>query len=236
MPTSRRVFLRNSAAFLGTSLAGPAARFERIFRTFEPSAQFVNRTRLPVPPAFVVGDFSKKFEPAYLANGLIGIRPGPNPLTKTKTQVSGFVFTHVPYEMQSLSAAPYPLETDIRVGTSGTVGLLEYPDLVKTTRQALDMSNGELTTQMTFAPGNGATLNIEVLQFTPRTVPSLVCQEIRVVASADTEVTFVPSIDAEGTLARTYTREPPARTNIDLVGGFESAGNRSKLGIAVFVA
>src|SRR5262249_32128565 len=54
--------------------------------------------------------------------------------------------------------------------------------------------------------------------------------------STDTEVTFVPSVDAAGTLARTYTTEPPARTNIDLVGGFESAGNRSKLGIAVFVA
>src|SRR5512132_2647918 len=66
-------------------------------------------------PTLVVEDFSKNFDSAYLSNGLIGIRPGPNPLAKAMTMVSGFVFTHVPFYVESLSPAPYPLETDIRV-------------------------------------------------------------------------------------------------------------------------
>ena len=232
---SRRAFMHQTAAVFaarGVSLGTPWAR-SLFLSPFWTSQTQAGPTGIP---KMSVEDFSKRFEPAYLSNGLIAIRPGPNPLAKAKTQVSGFVFTHVPYEMQSLSPAPYPLETDIRVGTNGTIGLVEYPDLVKTTRQTLDMSSGELTTELTFAPGNGVTLNIQVLQFTPRSVPSLVCQEIRVIASADAEVTFVPSIDAEGTLARTYMTEPPARTNTDLVGGFESREDRSKLGVAVFVA
>src|SRR5260370_5812981 len=44
------------------------------------------------PPKMVVEDFSKVFDPAYLSNGLIGIRPGPNPLAAAQTCVSGFVF------------------------------------------------------------------------------------------------------------------------------------------------
>lgn len=180
----------------------------------------------------VVEDFSKEFDPAYLSNGIIGIRPSANPLAKAKTQVSGFVFTHVAYQVESLSPAPYPLETDIRAGGTGA---LNYPKLVKTTRQMLDMSCGELTTQLTFAPENGPLLNIETLQFASRAVPALLCQEVRVVASADAEVTFVPSIDSAGTFARCYLAAAPARTNIDLVGGFESNGRLSKLGAAIAI-
>src|SRR5882724_9016034 len=115
-------------------------------------------------PQFVVEDFSKVFDPAYLSNGLIGIRPGPNPLAKALTCVSGFVFAHIPYGVESLSPAPYPLETDI--GVRGT-RLLKRPDLVKIERQNLDTSTGELTTRMIFAPGTGKDLRlvIEVLQF-----------------------------------------------------------------------
>lgn len=235
MPTSRRAFMRDGAAFLGASLTAPAL-FERMFRTFAGSRQSANRAVSGAPPVFVIEDFSGKFEPAYLSNGLIGIRPGPNPLAKAPAQVSGFAFTDVAYAMQSLSPAPYPFETDIRVGTTGTVGILEYSDSLKITRQALDMSTGELTTQFTFNPPNGPSLNVEVLQFASRSVPSLLCQEIRIVASADADVTFVPAINSEGTLATPNITAPPARTNIDLVAGFESRGNLSKLGVAVAIS
>jgi trehalose/maltose hydrolase-like predicted phosphorylase len=181
-------------------------------------------------PKLVVEDFSKNFDPAYLSNGLIGIRPGPNPLAKAMTQVSGFVFTHVPFYVESLSPAPYPLETDIRVkGTS----LLKHPDLLKTQRQTLDMSCGELTTEMLFLPGRGVTLNIQVLQFASRSIPSLVCQEIRVNPSDDLEIEFAPRINSEAVPGQVYMTEPPERTNVDLVSGFVSGGSLSKLGVAL---
>lgn len=179
-----------------------------------------------------VTDFSKQYEPAYLANGLIGIRPGANPLAKAPTEVSGFVYTQIPGGMEAISPAPYPLETDI---TIGTVHALENPDTIKTTRQTLDMSTGELTTDFTFAPGTGVSLDVEVVQFASRSVPSLLCQEIKLTASADTEVTLTPSIGTEGTVTIPYRTDAPWGAAIALVGGFESNGDRSKLGVALQV-
>ncbi len=183
-------------------------------------------------PQFVVEDFSKVFDPAYLSNGLIGIRPRPNPLARAQTCVSGFVFAHIPYRVESLSPAPYPLATDIRVNE---ISLLRHPDLLKTERQRLDMQSGELLTELVFAPGTGVRLAIEVLQFASRSVPSLVCQEIRVTPSADTELELVARIDSTAVPAGTYLTRPPERTEIDLVSGFESEGSLSKLGVALSI-
>ena len=182
-------------------------------------------------PKFVVEDFSRVFDPAYLSNGLIGIRPGRNPLAKAQTCVSGFDFVHPTYNVECLSPAPYPLETDIRVGE---MSLLKHPDLVKTLRQTLDTSCGELLTQMDFALGT-AQLSIEVLQFASRSVPSLVCQQISVTASADTEIEFVPRVEDRAVPGRTYLSQVPERTQIDLVLGMESAGSLSKLGLALWI-
>src|SRR5215469_1909505 len=126
------------------------------------------------PPKFLVEDFSRVFDPAYLSNGLIGIRPGANPLARAQTCVSGFDFEHPAHKVECLSPAPYPLETDIR---AGRVSLLKRKDLVKVQRQTLDTSCGELITQLEFAPDNGVRLALEVLQFVSRSVPSLVCQQ-----------------------------------------------------------
>src|SRR5260370_850680 len=184
------------------------------------------------PPKMVVEDFSKVFDPAYLSNGLIGIRPGPNPLASAQTCVSGFVFAHAGHWIESLSPAPYPLETDIRIKE---LSLLRHPDLLKVQRQTLDMSCGELFSELVFAPDNGVRLNIEVLQFASRSVPSLLCQEIRLTSSVDAEIEFLASIDSSGVPGRTYLTQPPERTQIDLVSGIESEGKSCKLGIALWV-
>src|SRR5262249_12236110 len=100
-------------------------------------------------PKFVVEDFSKAFDPAYLSNGLISIRPDPNPLIRAQTYISGFDFEHPTHKMECLSPAPYPLETDIRIKHAS---LLKSRDLVKVQRQTLDTNCGELITQLEFAP------------------------------------------------------------------------------------
>lgn len=183
-------------------------------------------------PRFAVEDFSKVFDPAYLSNGLIGIRPGPNPLARAQTCVSGFDFVHPAHKVECLSPAPYPLETDIRVGG---MSLLKYADHLKMQRQTLDPSCGELVTQMEFSPANGARLAIEVLQFAPRSVPSLICQEIRVTASTDVEIEFLPRVEDGAVPGRAYLSQAPERAQIDLVLGMESEGNLSKLGLALWI-
>jgi len=228
MKVSRRSLGKRCMAMLAVSAVPPEIWDALEMTAFSPASQQQNSSG---PPKFVVEDFSKTFDPAYLSNGLIGIRPGPNPLARAQTCVSGFVFAHIPYRMESLSPAPYPLETDIRVNE---ISLLKHPDLVKTQRQTLDMKCGELLTELVFAPG-GVRLAIEVVQFACRSIPSLLCQEIRLTPSADTEIEFLVRIDSSGVPGSTYLTQTPERTEIDLVSGFESEGNLSKLGVALSI-
>ncbi len=183
-------------------------------------------------PRIVVEDFSKPFDPAYLSNGMIGIRPGPNPLARAQTCVSGFVFSHRPYRMEGLSPSPYPLETDLCVKG---VSLLTHPELFKIQRQSLEMSSGELLTEAIFAPGDDITLQIEILQFASRSVPSLLCQEIRVTPSREIEIQFVAAINCNGLPGSLFFSEASERTPIDLVLGLLSEGDLQKLGVAVLV-
>ena len=228
MILSRRSFLAGSSALMCSSSArGTIARFGHLDLLSVAAGQAYGSAQIP---KLAVADFSRKFDPAYLSNGLIGIRPGPNPLAKAMTHVSGFVFTDVRYEVESLSPAPYPLETDIVVNNTS---LLKRPDLLRTQRQVLDMASGELTTEMIFAPGNGLTLEIEVLQFASRSTPALLCQQIQLKASADAEIEFVPRISDEGVLGTVYMTAPPERTQVDLVCGFISGRGLSKLGAAI---
>jgi protein-glucosylgalactosylhydroxylysine glucosidase len=229
MKLSRRSLARHSVTMLATS-AIPRGILHALGATtgFASSQQ----QSFSGPPKFAVEDFSKVFDPAYLSNGLIGIRPGPDPLAKAQTYVSGFVFAHPAHWVESLSPAPYPLGTDIRVRE---ISLLKRPDLLKIRRQTLDMSCGELSSELVFDPGSGTRLNVEVLQFASRSVPSLVCQEIRLTSSVDAEIEVVASIDSDGVPGRTYLTQPPERTQIDLVSGFESEENLSKLGVALWV-
>src|SRR5438445_13788515 len=173
MRLSRRTLGRNCLAMLAATmvpseLSAALSEASNPFPSALPPASFG-------PPKMVMEDFSKVFDPAYLSNGLIGIRPGPNPLARAQTCVSGFVFAHSAHRIESLSSAPYPLETDIRLKE---ISLLKRPDLVKIQRQTLDMSCGELSTELVFTPANGVPLNIDVLQFAYRSVPSFICQEI----------------------------------------------------------
>src|SRR5215470_17111042 len=117
MASSRRTFLKGSGTLFGACLAAPVM-LERMFCVFASDVpRSVNRSEAGAPPVFAVEDFSKKFEPAYLSNGLIGIRPGPNPRAKPSLKGGGFVFADVPYARKTLPPAPTPLKTDIRVET-----------------------------------------------------------------------------------------------------------------------
>src|SRR5205814_8344883 len=109
------------------------------------------------------------------------------------------------------------------------ISLLKRPDLLHIRRQSLDMASGELTTEMTFAPESGPTLEIEVLQFASRSTPSLLCQEIEINTLSNAEVQLVSHIASESVPGKVFMTDPPQRTKVDLVSGFVSGGNLSKL-------
>lgn len=178
-------------------------------------------------------DFTKKLEPAYLCNGLIGIRPQANPLVQANTEVSGFVSaSYGPYLVEGQGLAPYPLGTDIIVGG---VSLLQHPERVTVKRQTMDLNTGELLTEMTFTPSGDNRLDLSVLQFAPRSVPSLLCQEVSITSSADMQLQVIARIDLEKVPGRVYFNHAAARSDVDLTIGFYSSDDYSKLGVAVAV-
>jgi trehalose/maltose hydrolase-like predicted phosphorylase len=133
-------------------------------------------------PVITCTDFGDGFVPSYLANGMIGIRPGANPLLQSPTLVGGFVEGQSSEHFEKIASAPYPLETDI---TIGNLSLLKNPDKVSIQKQTLDMVCGELTTEMTFSPDQDSQLQLKVLQFASRSTPCLLCQEITMIPAKD---------------------------------------------------
>jgi trehalose/maltose hydrolase-like predicted phosphorylase len=229
MRISRRTFSKWTVGLVGANYL-PILDLRGAQRPADSAASSSTAEGLRVP-RFECRDFSHRIDPAYLANGMVGIRPGPNPLARSSTYVSGFVFAHPAYRMECLSPALDPLVTDIRVNHRS---LLEHPDLLTIRRQQLDTATGELLTEMTFAAG-GTSLEIQVLQFASRSVPCLVCQEVRIVPSGDGELELILGIATPDAPGRIYSDRAPDETEIDLVTGFESSGALSRLGAAVSV-
>jgi len=201
MVISRRSFAQRIAVFMGTSFSSRSL-WSSVAKTA--GVQSVG-SRPGEVPRIVVEDFSKKFYPAYLSNGLIGIRPGSSPLAAATTMVNGFVCPNSTHGDVSLSPAPYPLATDFRVND---VSLLKHPELTKIQRQTLDMAKGELLTEIVFTPASGVALRLTVLQFASRSVPSLLCQAITFSTSPEAHVELSAAIESAEFTARGRQRGP----------------------------
>lgn len=124
--------------------------------------------------------------PAYLGNGFVGLRPGIQPLAPCTTVVAGYTeCAYHPNNFEIHALAPYPLMTEIAAG-----GLSLRAGDCRILGQSLNMACGELTTQMRFGP-----LNLTVVQFVSRTLPTLCCQELHITAEEDCEAELLPGCD-----------------------------------------
>jgi trehalose/maltose hydrolase-like predicted phosphorylase len=184
-------------------------------------------------PVMARTDFSQQIDPAYLSNGLIGIRPGPNPLAAAATAVSGYVYAHPVHRVECLSPAPYPLATDVVIGDAS---FLKQPERVTTRRQTLDMATGELLTEMDFEPKPGMHIAISVVQFACRSTPALLCQEITIASDTPVSLKLLPQIVTQDIPGQTLSRALPQGTReADAVLLVESGGHLSQIGIALAV-
>jgi len=185
---------------------------------------------LPGKQTYIPGFHRDHFARAYLGDGLLGIRPNPNPLSQSETVAAGFVFSNAEGGFEMYAPAPYPLGTDLRVNG---LSLLKDSGRLTVHTQTLDMESGELVTAMSFKAGADWDLQLKVTQFLARSVPSLMCQEIQVISSADGEIELYPEIQREG-IAGTVFRDkvPGPRTRINQVLGLAS-DRGSKIGIAL---
>ena len=125
------------------------------------------------PPVFGSG---LRELPAYLVNGLLGLRIRNMPLSPGMALISGFTGEHSERQIEAAAVAPYPVAADLALDG---VWLSDVPHQVSDLQQAYDFSAGELTTRFTFEAAARAA-HVDVVIFCSRHDPTLVCQEISV--------------------------------------------------------
>lgn len=165
--------------------------------------------------------------PAYVANGLIGLRVGPVPFPQTQTLLNGYVARQKFSGSEGYDFVPYPVGCDIQI--NGT-WLSRRPDLATFERQDYDFSCGELASRFAFTV-NGVTAVLEVLTFCSRSIPTLVLQEVKVTLDSPAEVCLRTQIDHAGVPGRCLERVFPKKY-ADALVHWEAPGALSTCGSA----
>ncbi|MFN6980901.1 MAG: hypothetical protein ACK4NU_03145 [Brevundimonas sp.] len=114
--------------------------------------------------------------PAYVANGMIGLRIREMALASGMCLVNGVVGEDPERRIEAISPVPYPLEAD--VGVNG-VWLSDQPWCVTDLAQAYDFATGELTSRWRARRG-GVDIAFDTVSFASRTAPTVVLQELTV--------------------------------------------------------
>src|SRR3954447_3990528 len=170
--------------------------------------------------------------PAYVSNGLVGLRVLDIPLLPGVIMVSGYAGTHPDQEMEAAPEGPYPIAGDLVVNK---VRLTEAPQQAEFIDQAYDFQTGELTTRFRFH-GAGATATAEVLTFCSRERPSIVLQEVSVEVDEACDLEMRALVDTtrlHGRMTTRHTKTPGKDPDV-VDGSMEwlALGDRSSLGIA----
>jgi hypothetical protein len=169
----------------------------------------------PISPKPVT-DYGPDYLPAYVSNGLIGLRVREIPLMAGVATVSGLSGIDPTTQIMSSPYVPYPLAGDIRLGA---VQMSDSPSNVRFIGQTYDFTCGELTTRFEFTM-EGVVARVEVLTFCSRTLPSLALQEVIVEVSKPVDVTLTALVDQRnvaGHWEHRWTSVPGQET--DLVDG-----------------
>lgn len=170
--------------------------------------------------------------PAYVSNGLIGLRVRENPLTAGLCIVSGFVGEHHEKRIEAAAAAPYPLAGDIAID-----GLWadDQADAVTPEMQSYDFATAELTTRWTVRTG-ARTARLTSLIFASRSHPTLVCQEIAVEVDGACDVSVRFRLDSREVRGRQVERrlDTPGEAQAVCDGSllWESEGGLGRCGLA----
>ena len=147
----------------------------------------------PLNPPPVRGGGSHEL-PAYISNGLIGLRVRDVPLLAGMSMISGLSGEDPERKIEAKAPSPYPLAADICI--SGVLALRNSA-CRKPNGTRYDFSSAELSTQLPFE-AKGIKAQIDVLTFCSRTAPSLVLQEISVAVDGPCELIMRAMIDTRG--------------------------------------
>ena len=172
--------------------------------------------------------------PAYVSNGLIGLRVREVPILAGMALVSGVVGEHPERRIEAAATVPYPLAGDIAVNG---VWLRDQPWAISDLTQAYDFATGELTSGFVFHAG-ARRVEVEVLTFASRTAAALVLQEVTIRVDAPCNLTVRAIVDIDGLrgrVARRRTRTPGETEPVcDGALLWETEGRLSGCGLALW--
>lgn len=185
-----------------------------------------------ISPAAVKGGSQGEL-PAYLSNGVIGLRVRDNPLSAGMTLVSGLIGRHPIRKIEAAATAPYPLAVDFSIDG---VWMSDAIHSLRIIEQAYEFETAELTTRLGFKPKD-AGVELEVVTFCSRTEPTLVCQQVRLQFDTACEIQIRPMIDTRGIdgaeLSAERATPNEAEPSCDGCLLWETAGGLSTCGVAL---
>jgi protein-glucosylgalactosylhydroxylysine glucosidase len=187
----------------------------------------------PISPPPVLGPGGDQL-PAYVSNGVIGLRVPAVPLRPGLAMLNGLAALHPVLGIEYSPETPYPLAGDLTVGSAR---LSEWPQGIGELEQRYDFACGEL--HSTFrAELDGIVLDVEVVTFASRSHPALVLQEVSVTASRACELTLTALVSTAGVPGSVERRTVgPRSPDGDLADGllrFEPVGGISSSGLALW--
>ena len=147
----------------------------------------------PISPPPVIGS-SRGELPAYLSNGVIGLRVRDNPLIAGMTLVSGLIGCHSVRKIEAAALAPYPLAMDLAVDG---IWMSDAADAVQVIEQSYDFEVAQLTTRLRYKPAD-AGVELEVVTFCSRDEPTVICQRTRLRSDRAALIEVRPMIDTRG--------------------------------------
>lgn len=185
----------------------------------------------PISPPKAEGPLGSSL-PAYLSNGLIGLRVRDQPLAAGMALISGYSGEHPVEKIEAAAVAPYPLAGDVKLNgvllssASAELAMLD---------QAYDFATGELTTRTRLVVG-GSSLLMTSLTFCSRTQPAVVCQQVEFDCSGDdAELEIMAGLDCRGIEGRLISEIGEATSDgVSLDGAilWEAPGALSTCGVA----
>jgi protein-glucosylgalactosylhydroxylysine glucosidase len=170
--------------------------------------------------------------PAYVSNGLIGLRVLDIPLFAGYSLVDGFAGEHPTARVLAAARTPYPLGGDLAIDD---IWLRRAPHLASFVDQRYDFATGELWTRFRFS-AHGVTAEAEVLTLCSRRRPTIALQELTVRVDAPCSLNLRAIVDIEGVPGRVAERRLDVTDDAMAVPtalSWASLGDRMECGIAL---
>jgi hypothetical protein len=205
----------------------------RVHITSKPAKDMTSQQ--PLSPSSVSGSGDTAL-PAYLSNGIVGLRVRHLPLCAGMALLIGYTGQHGSRHIEAAARAPYPLAGDLCLNG---VWLSDCLDKIVGCEQSYDFASGELTTSFRYEAGL-IDADVRVLTFCCRRTPTLVCQSVELKLSGECDVTYTAFIDIDGVEGRALRvlKDTPGHSDpcCDGILHWESAGAISTCGIAYIAA